>query len=198
MDPLGLLANDEEKKCNACVSLMVNFTLLWSYHQSRFHRCPLPAWPWKRTLWAVQPEFPPAIRGHLCRHNLGQTKMLEFIYSRDCCTRRWRHLKKFGRCYQTVMSTCQRSTLFCTTGTQIYQCLKLNMYMYICTQIYIHIQKYMVLSRLGMEKLLHGEHPAFKMCTPSMTNHHSFSIWINHMEWWCQACTTTVHLLQLL
>lgn len=41
----------------------------------------------------------------------------------------------------------------------------------------------MVLSRLGIEKSLHGEYPAFKMCTPSVANHCSFSIWINHIEW---------------
>lgn len=192
MDPLGFWSMMRKKKVNACVSLMINFTLFLSSHQSRFllleHVSILSCAPWISI--SYQNSFLQA--------QLGAAQKLEFVHPRHSWTKRQSHLKKFGKCCQIVMNTCQSSTLFCTIQSISALNLKKKKKMYIYTHICIHIQKYVVLSRLGMEKLLHGEYSAFKMCTPSVANHRWFCLWINHMEWQHQACTATVHLLWLL
>jgi len=54
------------------------------------------------TSGVLHSEFPLAPSIHLCRHNSGCAEMLEFVYSKDCCAKRWRCLKKFGWWCQTV------------------------------------------------------------------------------------------------
>lgn len=145
--------------------------------------------------WIVQPEFPSATRTHFCRHNLGQAKNWNLYIPNTAGLKGEDILRNLGSVTQ-LWWTVRGAFYFCTIGASVYQCSKLKICIY--THICIHIQKYVVLSRLGMEKLLHGEYSAFKMCTPSVANHHWFSLWINHMESQHQACTATVHLLWLL